>query len=57
MVGIETKFKASDIQKKALDKGLLVLTAGENTIRLLPPLTISFEEIEIGANILLDIIG
>ncbi|KJU71023.1 aspartate aminotransferase family protein [Clostridium baratii] len=57
MVGIETKYKASDIQKKALDKGLLVLTAGENTIRLLPPLTISFEEIEIGANILLDIIG
>ena len=57
MIGIETNLNSSEIQKKALDKGLLVLTAGKNVIRLLPPLTISYEEIKIGANILLDLIG
>ena len=32
----------------ALQKGLLLLTAGSNTVRLLPPLTISMAEIEEG---------
>ena len=29
-----------------MDKGVLVLTAGTNVIRLLPPLTISYEEMD-----------
>ena len=52
MIGISLKTKkASDMAKAALDNGLLVLTAKEK-IRLLPPLTISYEEIDAGTAIL-----
>lgn len=46
---------ASDVLKKALDKGLLLLTA-KSKIRMLPPLTISYEEIDKGLAILKDIL-
>lgn len=52
MIGIEITESPSEIQKKALEKGLLVLTAGKNVIRLLPPLIINKEEIEKGVKIL-----
>ncbi|MGG7142858.1 aspartate aminotransferase family protein [Clostridium nigeriense] len=54
MIGIEIDgtITPSDIQNKALEKGLLVLTAGKNVVRLLPPLIISKEEIEKGVEIL-----
>ncbi|MDE6501969.1 MAG: aspartate aminotransferase family protein [Ruminococcus sp.] len=56
MIGIELKTKkATDVARKAFDKGLLVLTA-KTKIRLLPPLTISKEEIEDGLKILIDIL-
>ena len=52
MVGIELKTKkAADVVKAALDEGLLLLTA-KTKIRLLPPLTISYEEIDKGIAIL-----
>jgi len=56
MIGIEIEGEASKIQKKALQKGLLVLTAGPNVVRLLPPLIISKEELEAGLNTLYEII-
>lgn len=57
MIGIELKsMTASDIVKKALGKGLLLLTA-KNKIRLLPPLTISYEEIDKGLKILSELLG
>lgn len=52
MIGVEVATAPSEIQKKALEKGLLVLTAGKNVIRLLPPLIISKEEIKEGVKIL-----
>jgi len=56
MIGISLKTKkASDIAKLALENGLLVLTAKEK-IRLLPPLTITYEEIDEGIKILSDIL-
>ncbi len=56
MIGIELKTKkATDVARKALDIGLLVLTA-KTKVRLLPPLTISKEEIEDGLKILIDIL-
>ncbi|MBD5160136.1 MAG: aspartate aminotransferase family protein [Ruminococcus sp.] len=55
MIGIEVSDKQStDIARKALDRGLLVLTA-KNKVRLLPPLTISEQEIGDGLEILIDI--
>ncbi len=56
MIGIELKSKsAADIAKKALEQGLLVLTA-KTKVRLLPPLTITMEEIDKGLDILIAIL-
>lgn len=52
MIGIEVTESPAEIQKKALEKGLLVLTAGKNVIRLLPPLIITKADIEKGVEIL-----
>lgn len=52
MIGIEIEGNSSEIQKQALEKGLLMLTAGKNVLRLLPPLVISKEEIKKGVEIL-----
>ncbi|MGN1403099.1 MAG: aspartate aminotransferase family protein [Ruminococcus sp.] len=52
MIGIQlTDKKAIDVANAALEEGLLVLTA-KDKVRLLPPLTISDEEIEAGVAIL-----
>jgi acetylornithine/LysW-gamma-L-lysine aminotransferase len=49
MVGIELREKAGKYIKTLMDDyGVLVLPAGSNVIRLLPPLTINTEELEIG---------
>lgn len=53
MLGIEVDGDSSIIQKKALENGLLVLTAGKNVVRLLPPLNISVEAIKEGLKILI----
>lgn len=56
MIGIELKSKAAaDVAKKALEQGLLVLTA-KTKVRLLPPLTITMEEIDRGLDILIAIL-
>lgn len=56
MIGITLKTKAAaDVAKQALDRGLLVLTA-KSKIRLLPPLTIKYEIIDNGFEILKDIL-
>ncbi|MBE6860878.1 MAG: aspartate aminotransferase family protein [Ruminococcus sp.] len=52
MIGCTLKTKkAADVVKAALDEGLLLLTAKEK-MRLLPPLTISTDEIKEGINII-----
>ena len=56
MIGIALKTKkAGEVAKKSLEKGLLVLTAKEK-VRLLPPLTISYDELKDGLKILLEIL-
>ena len=45
MVGIECKEKVTNIIPQLLEKGLMVLVAGEQVIRLLPPLTVTKDEI------------
>lgn len=57
MIGIELKNKkAGDIVRAALDKGLLLLTA-KTKVRLLPPLTITYEELDKGLEILLGLLN
>ena len=55
MIGIETSASLSRIVEAARQKGLIILTAGENVIRLLPPLTISREEIQQGIAVLKEV--
>ena len=55
MIGIETSVSLSRLVETARQKGLIILTAGENVIRLLPPLTISREEIQQGIAILKEV--
>lgn len=57
MIGIALKDKkAIDVANAALEEGLLVLTA-KTKVRLLPPLTITDEEIEKGVAILADVLS
>lgn len=56
MIGIELENKtALEVANAALEKGLLVLTA-KTKIRLLPPLTITYDEIDKGLAILESVI-
>ena len=53
ILGLEIEGSSSEVQKRAAEKGLLILTAGTNVIRLLPPLIINEEELTKGINILI----
>ncbi|MBQ9902963.1 MAG: acetylornithine/succinylornithine family transaminase [Clostridia bacterium] len=56
MLGAELDgIAASDLLKAALEKGLLVLTA-KTKLRCLPPLTISYEQIDAGMEILKEVL-
>ena len=55
MIGIETTGNLGELVQAARDKGLIVLIAGTNVIRLLPPITLSDAEIEKGVTILSEI--
>ena len=55
MIGIETSASLSRLVEAARQKGLIILTAGDNVIRLLPPLTISREEIQQGIAVLKEV--
>lgn len=52
MWGIELDVPAAPAITAARAAGLLVTSAGENVIRLLPPLTVSFDELEEGVEII-----
>ena len=57
MIGIQLKSKvAGDIVKAALNEGLLLLTA-KTKVRLLPPLTISYDDINKGLEILIGLLN
>ena len=51
-VDIENGKSALELEKKLLANGLLTSTAGKNTLRIVPPLNISKEEIDEGLSIL-----
>lgn len=57
MVGIEINpnLKAAEVVAKCIENGLIPLTA-KNRVRLLPPLNISFEELNKGLDILIKVL-
>ena len=54
--GMDVMGTASHVVSEALDAGLLVCSAGEYTVRLLPPLVTTREELTIGLGILEEIL-
>ncbi|HBC86302.1 MAG TPA: aspartate aminotransferase family protein [Lentisphaeria bacterium] len=52
LIGVVLDRPANDLRKMASSKGLLVLTAGETVLRLLPPLNVSRKEVEEALQIL-----
>jgi 4-aminobutyrate aminotransferase-like enzyme len=57
MWGIDVVEPAKDIVARALDASLLICSAGEYTIRLLPPLVMTRDELARGLRILAQAIG
>jgi len=57
MWGVDVVDAASEIVQRGWDEGLLVITAGDHTLRLLPPLIIERSDLERGLSILERIIG
>ncbi|PFO01360.1 aspartate aminotransferase family protein [Bacillus sp. AFS076308] len=56
MVGIECKLSAAPLLSELRKMGLIALPAGEKVIRLLPPLTVSKEELKYGVYIIKEIL-
>lgn len=52
MIGIGVRGSHKAIAGRCIENGLLVLTAGSDTLRLLPPLTIEYPELDEGLEIL-----
>ena len=53
MIGVGVQgMKHSELRDKLMAEGLLALTAGSDTLRLLPPLVISQEEMDKGLSIM-----
>jgi len=46
MIGVELRFDVLNIILKSMDKGVLILDAGRNVLRFLPPLVIKREHID-----------
>ena len=55
--GLDVVESANEIVKRGWDEGLLALTAGEHTLRILPPLVMQREDLARGLGILEKIIG
>jgi acetylornithine/LysW-gamma-L-lysine aminotransferase len=57
MLGMELRYDVRNIILKAMDKGVLVLDAGRNVLRFLPPLVIEKEQIDKAVAVLDEVIG
>jgi predicted acetylornithine/succinylornithine family transaminase len=57
MWGIDVVDPARDIVSRAMDLGLLICSAGEHTLRLLPPLVVTSADIRRGVGLLKQAIG
>jgi acetylornithine/N-succinyldiaminopimelate aminotransferase len=52
LLALDVERPAADIVAACLERGLLVGSSGEHTLRLTPPLTIATEELELGLELL-----
>ena len=56
MWGIDTNAPAAEVISNALDARLLLCSAGVHTVRLLPPLTITRDQLKLGVSILEEVL-
>jgi acetylornithine aminotransferase/acetylornithine/N-succinyldiaminopimelate aminotransferase len=58
MVGVDLpkEISAKEVMKKSLEKGLILGTAGENTLRFVPPLIITEKEVDEAVRILKEVL-
>jgi len=57
MLGVELRYDVRNIILKTMDRGLLILDAGRNVLRFLPPLVIEKEQIDKTISVLDEVIG
>jgi acetylornithine/LysW-gamma-L-lysine aminotransferase len=57
MLGMEFRYDVRNIILKTMEKGVLVLDAGRNVLRFLPPLVIEKEQIDKAVSVLDEVIG
>jgi acetylornithine/LysW-gamma-L-lysine aminotransferase len=57
MLGMELRYDVRNIILKTMDKGVLILDAGRNVLRFLPPLVIEKEQIDKAVAVLDEVIG
>jgi acetylornithine/LysW-gamma-L-lysine aminotransferase len=57
MLGMELRYDVRNIILKAMERGVLVLDAGRNVLRFLPPLVIEKEQIDKTISVLGEVIG
>jgi len=56
MIGIEVKKPAAPLISMLLEKGVLAFPAGTNVIRILPPLTITYKDLDFVVEKLIDVL-
>jgi acetylornithine aminotransferase len=57
LLALDVHRPAAEVVQAAFDRGVLVCTAGEQTIRLTPPLTITTGELEQGLTVLQEVLA
>jgi len=57
MIGVECKAKVSPVINQLMAAGILTLPAGMTVLRLLPPLTISYEQLDMVADKLIQVLS
>jgi 4-aminobutyrate aminotransferase-like enzyme len=57
MWGVDVTDPAAEVVKRALERGAILVSAGEHTVRLLPPLVMTRAELAEGVGILEAAIG
>ncbi|HUT17001.1 MAG TPA: aspartate aminotransferase family protein [Acidobacteriota bacterium] len=57
MIGVELRYDVLNIILKAMDRGVLILDAGKNILRFLPPLVIEKEQIDKAITVLDEVLG
>lgn len=56
MIGIETTVPITPFLGELREKGILLLQAGEKVLRLLPPLTVTYEELDVAISTIVSVL-